>query len=359
MSDDFSIDISDIPMPDLSRLTDIMDSFSYNVAYKLAFAGVGQGGSRIAETFAGLGYNRVCAINTTDKDLIHINLPSASKLVLPSEDTAGRDGAGKNPAIAAAAVNDKTEEIYDLLRRSWGDRYDWSFVCFGAGGGTGAGAYKKVAEVAKKVMSDLKLPQRLGAIVALPKNDEGGKAASNAVDTSKELLSLGFSPIIIIDNEKIKDIYPRVPVNKFWQTANKSIATLLHLFNRIAAQSSQYTTFDTADLTTIMASGVVAFGATAITKTESQADISHAIRMQLSKGKQAGCIFVASDETLGKLPQDFLDHGFDMLTRLLGPDSTVHRGIYSGSTPTLNAYTMIGGLEFPHGRMAELVKLAK
>ena len=66
--DDIGIDLPDIPMPDdHPQLQEIEDEFEG--AYKFAIVGVGQGGSRIAETFWNLGYRRVCVINTAKQDL--------------------------------------------------------------------------------------------------------------------------------------------------------------------------------------------------------------------------------------------------------------------------------------------------
>lgn len=366
-TDNFAIDVDDIPIPESSEVNDIEDTFQMPPAFKFAFVGLGQGGSRIAESFYQLGYRRVCAINTTDKDLIHIQIPQNNKLVIKSEKTE-KDGAGKEPAVAEEAISEQSEEVYDMLKRSFGEKFDWTFVCIGAGGGTGAGAFTKVSEIAKKLMDDLKLAKRVGIIIALPKNDEGQKVAKNAVLTFKKLKDLNLSPIIIIDNEKIKSIYTKVPVSKFWEVANKGVCTLLHLFNQIASQSSPHTTFDPADFATLLSSGIVAFGATALSKYDNQADISKAIRQQLqsnilasvdiSKGKRAGCIFIGSQKILDNIPQQNLDHGFDMLSRIMAQDSVVHRGIYVGSKEDLRVYTMVGELPHPNQRLSELSRIS-
>ncbi len=362
------IDVDDIPMPGAAESDGIEDSFAHQTAFRFSFIGVGQGGSRIAEQFFKMGYKRVCAVNTTDKDMVHIQIPESSKLVVQSTEKAGRDGAGKEPAIAELAIANQSEEVYDLLKRCWGPTYDYAFVCLGAGGGTGAGGSAKVIEIVKRLMEDQKLENRSGVIIALPMNDEGHKVAKNSLDTFRKLEKLGLSPVVIIDNERIKQIYPKTPVTQFWDVANKGFCTLLHLFNKISAQSSAISTFDPADFATVLNSGVVAFGATAITLFKTQADISRAIRQQLqanvlasvdlSKGKCAGCIFVASQKVLDELPQDYLDHGFEMLSRILADGSTVHRGIYVGNNDDLRVYTMIGGLPFPDARKQELARLA-
>lgn len=367
MPDNF-IDVDDIPMPDASEADGIEDAFGHQTAFKFSFIGVGQGGGRLAEQFYKMGYRRVCAINTTDKDMAHLTIPEQSKLVVHSHNGAGRDGAGKDPSVADAAINGHIEDAYDLMKRCWGNTYDYAFVCLGAGGGTGAGASQKVTEIAKQLMSDQKLPAKVGVIVALPKNDEGHKVASNSLDTLRKLEGSGLSPVVVIDNERIKQIYPKTTVAQFWDVANRGICTLLHLFNKISAQASSISAFDPADFATLLDSGVVAFGAAAVATCQSQADISKAIRQQLqanvlasvdlSKGKHAGCIFIANSTMLDTMPQEYLDHGFEMLSRILSPDSTIHRGIYVGNNNDLRVYTMIGGLPFPATRQQELSRLA-
>ena len=89
---------------------------------------------------------------------------------------------------------------------------------------------------------------QVGAVVALPTRAEGSKVQSNAKQTAQVLIDFSqkgtLSPLIILDNERIKQIYPKLSVNKFWGTANTSICSLFHLFNKIACQDSQYTAFD-------------------------------------------------------------------------------------------------------------------
>ena len=358
---DFAIDVGDIPMPEAPLPDDVSDAHGYDIAFNFAFVGCGQGGGRIAEQFYKIGYRRVCAINTTIQDLEPLRIPSENKLVI------GTGGAKKDPAVGEAAVSGRDEDLYDLMRKSWGREVDYAFVCLGAGGGTGSGTFVKTFEVAKKVMEDLKRPVRVGVIVTLPKNDEGQKTARNALYVMRRLKDLKASPVVVIDNERIKQLVRTTALNP-WEAPNRTICSLLNLFNRIAAQDSPITTFDRSDFSDLLDSGVVAFGASPIARYATQADISQAIRQQLAanvlaatdlkKGKKAGCIFVGGKEVLGKIPTEYLDHGFDMLTRILADGSTVHRGIYPGTENDLRAYTLIGALPYPEARLMELAKIA-
>ena len=63
-----------------------------DVSFKFCFIGAGQAGSRIAQTFNKLGYNRVAVINTAEQDLNSIDLEH--KLCISD------GGAGKQPELA-------------------------------------------------------------------------------------------------------------------------------------------------------------------------------------------------------------------------------------------------------------------
>lgn len=358
MSDD-PLDLGDLPeMPEESAGSGIKDAFDYDVAFKLAFCGIGQAGGRIAEAFYQLGYRSVCAVNTASGDLADLKIPADSKLDLEG------GGAGKDPAIARARSEGRDEDFYDLFKRTWGDEIDYAIICLGAGGGTGAGCWTKALEVARKYLEETKRPVRIGVIAALPKNGEGSRPAKNTVDTLKGLVQHALSPFILVDNERISKIFPGMAAGPFWTRCNGQIAGLFHLFNRIAAADSPHTSFDRADLSKLLDSGVVCFGATPIKEYRSAADISKAVRQQLTAnvlasanlttGDKAGCIFILPPDVYDSIPQEVLDHGFESLNRILAPNSTVFRGIYKGNTDQLRCYTMIGGLQLPRERIKEL-----
>ena len=350
--DDIGIDLPDIPMPDENaQIKEIEDEFTG--AYKFAIIGVGQGGSRMAETFWNLGYRRVCIINTAKQDSKFINIPEDRKLLLD------HGGAGKNPKAAEKIFNDSSEEICDFFHDKLGTTYDRVLVCAGAGGGTGAGGgpvvFKIVQENARATV---------GFISALPTKSEGAQVAKNAKRTMQKLIEYTkdeiLSPLIVLNNEKIKELYPRLPINKFWSTANSSVCSLFHLFNKISAEDSSYTTFDKADLDGVLNSGIITFGATPIKAEQANdTDISKAIRDNLkrnilagadiSTGSVAACVMVVNNELINTVPQEALEHGFEQLNRILAKDSMVHRGIYISNKPGIAIYTAIGGLKPAEG----------
>ena len=360
--DDLGVDIPDIPLPSEGPLEDKVED-KFEAAYKFAIVGVGQGGSRLAETFWKLGYRRVAVINTAPQDLKSIKVPVANKLLI------GGQGAGKDRKLAEGIFKESREDILDFLKRTFKGGFNRALVCIGAGGGTGAGGGPVVIDIVHDLCQTYGIENAdtdalVGAVVALPTRAEGSKVRSNAKKTAEVLIDFSqkgtLSPLIILDNERIKQIYPKLSVNQFWGTANTSICSLFHLFNKIACQDSQYTAFDSADLDTVFSSGIISFGAVPVSRkgeAVEETDISYAVRdnlkknilanIEVSTGNVAACVVIGDRKTLDNTAQESLEHGFEQLSRLLGDGSTVHRGIYHTQKKGLVVYTIIGGIKAP------------
>ena len=356
---DLGIDLPDIPIPDEDPVEDSVKDLFEDAAFNFAIVGVGQGGSRLAESFWNLGYRRVGVINTAQQDLSLIKMPEQNKLLI------GDGGAGKNPEAADEVFRTRYEDILDFLKTTFGSGYERVLVCAGAGGGTGAGGVARVLEICHDLNQSLgketkDTDAKVGCVLALPTRGEGIKVQDNSKKTVIKITELQkagvVSPLIILDNEKIKQLYPKLSVNQFWSTANNSICSIFHLFNKISAQESAYTTFDKADLDTIFSSGIIMFGATPV-KDFSETGISYAVRDNLRKnilagvdvstGNVAACVIIGDKDSLDNIPQSSLEHGFEQLSRMMGSNSTVHRGIYAGAKKGMAVYTAIGGLQAP------------
>ena len=377
---DFVVDVPDMPMPEASSVDSEIIEDECKGAFKFAFIGTGQGGSKIAAAFWKLGYRRVCAVNTNSQDLASIEIPEANKLIMDI----GTGGAGKDPAKGAAAAKQYYEDIYDLMRRCFGKKFDRIIVCVGAGGGSGSGSVGTIIDIAHDIARSFKVEEEggkpvVGVISALPKISEGAKVNENAFNVLSDLFNrVGhgkgkadgrtISPLILIDNDRVEKIYPNLPVSQFWDTANRSVSSLLHLFNGIATQDSEYTTFDRADFEDVLQSGAVSFGACPIKKWDAMTDISHAIRDNLQnnvlvggfdtgQAKAAACVFIGHTDVLAKVPQGHLEHGFEMLTRMMKHGGALHRGIYKGSKQGLVVYSILGELGKPEARMSEIARV--
>ena len=381
--DDFmdDLDLPDIPLPAEEPVSKEVEDECAG-AFKFAFVGVGQGGSRIAESFWNLGYRRVCVANTTNQDLKSINLPDANKLIMDI----GTGGAGKEPSRGNTAAKQYREDLYDLMKKSFGEGFDRIMVCVGAGGGTGSGSVSVAISVAHDLAKQFKLegegkPPAVGVICSMPKESESARVNANAHGVLNGLFDMvgsgrgklegrTISPLILVDNQRIESMYPNLPVTKFWDVANKSISGTFHLFNSIASKDSDITTFDKADFKDILDAGCVSFGACPIRKWDEEMDISRAIRNNLNNNvlvggfdmqsaKTSGCIFIGHRDVLDNLPQNYLEHGFQMLIRMMRSGGTLHRGIYKSGKQGLVVYSIMGELSRPEKRLGEIQDIAR
>ena len=75
----------------------------------------------------------------------------------------------------------------------------------------------------------------------------------------------------------------------------------------------------------------------------------------LSSAKVAGCIVVGGKRLMANVSglQDRINYAFDVLSEITG-QATIHRGVYEDDRDSLRVYTIIGGLELPAKRLAEL-----
>lgn len=344
----------------------------FEAAVKMAFVGAGQGGGRIAQSFYDMGYRRVCAINTTDQDLSSLTIEN--KLVIGNN----RGGAGKDPEQGRLAAKESFEDIMDLLMRSWGEGVEMMWVTVGAGGGSGTGSWpvlvKAMKEFGDSTNVEKPIEKHLGIIMTMPKRSEGSRVQHNALVALRQAVELveedKISSLVIVDNAKIHDLYPGLPVKKFWKTANQNFAAILHTFNLLAAQDSEFNSFDRADFRSVIRNGMMIFGMTRVQDWEHKEDVSMAVRQNLtgslladgfdlSKANMAGAIVVAHDDVLEEVPMENIDYAFNSLGRALGNEGvTLHSGIYEWNKPGMMVFTIVSGLQPPQSRFVELEKLA-
>jgi len=220
---------------------------SFDSAIRLAFVGAGQGGGRIAEAFAKLGYARVCAVNTTDQDLVELK-SIKHKLVIGNN----RGGAGKDPTEGRLAAEESAEDIMDMMMRAWGQGVEQVFICVGTGGGSGTGSWPKIVDLVGEYCrsTDIEKPfgKHIGVIMTMPKRSEGARVQKNAFSSIMQAVKMAeekkISSLVLVDNAKIHELFPRLPVKRFWSVANQNFAAVLHTFNLLAAKNSEYNCVD-------------------------------------------------------------------------------------------------------------------
>jgi|WetSurSiteA1Bulk_404760.scaffolds.fasta_scaffold00048_42 cell division GTPase FtsZ len=351
-------------------------------AVEYAFVGLGECGGRQVQELYKIGYKKSICINTSSQDLIYCDIPENQKFLCDI----GAGGAGKDQSRGESAVVKYSQEIYDLMKRTFGNNPTNIILVAGASGGSGGGGLIPMIMIAKKYLRYLghvtDLEKRVGVMLTLPTDGESTslKVATNAFELSEKVSSLAeeghITPLMIIDNDKIKRLYKGLPVARFWPTVNQSVAGLFDIFNRLAVQYSQYSNFDPTDYRTVIeAGGHCIMGVTTVRDITSgsvdETKISTAIRTNLEKtlladGFQLTSATVAASIVVGGVKMfetvnglyDAIEYSFDTLASMTD-QATIHRGIYQDNSDVLKVYTIIGGLKRPKERYARLATFAR
>ena len=362
------IDLEDYEIPEEEE-TAVEDES--NGSQTFAWIGSGQGGGRIAKAFYDRGYRKCIAVNTSRHDLDTLELPIEQKLLLD----VGEHGAGKNMEKGYEAANKYKQNVFDLMRRIYGNNVDHVFVCVGAGGGSGSGSVLVLIETAKKYMKYIghdDPEKRVGVVMSLPTRGEANSPQVSA--NAHEVLSVVggcaeenlISPLLIIDNSKIERMYKGLTVKQFWPTVNNTVSGLFHVFNVLTNNPSPYTSFDPTDYSSVLrGGGILVMGVAKLNEFDDEQKVSSAIKsniektlltdVELSDAKVAACVAIGSKDIMENTSglMDSLSYGFDTLSSLC-PNAVLHRGIYEDNKDSLRLYTIISGLKSPEKRLKQL-----
>ncbi len=184
--------------------------------------GVGGGGSNAVNHMYNQGIKDVefVVINTDAQALK--NSPVPLKIQIGTNLTEGL-GAGANPEKGKHAAMESKDEIRELLS----DNTKMIFITAGMGGGTGTGAAPVIAKIAKD-MDILTV-----GIVTAPFVFEGRKKIQ-AAQEGIEALRNNCDTVLVILNDKLRDIYGNLPIRQAFgkadnilTTAAKSIAEII------------------------------------------------------------------------------------------------------------------------------------
>ena len=151
-------------------------------------------------------------ICNTDQQVLESS-PIPNKIRIGDNLTEGR-GAGSNPEVGKLAAEESLEEIIEAL----GVNTQMVFVTAGMGGGTGTGAAPVIAKAAK----DLGI--LTVGIVTTPFIFEGSKrklAAEKGIEELREQVD----SLLIISNDRIKEMYGNLPISKAFQYADNVLST--------------------------------------------------------------------------------------------------------------------------------------
>lgn len=348
------VDLPDIDEGTMEQQVTSLEDDATKYAVRFGIIGAGQGGGRIASTFWGLGHRRVVLVNTTEADFQ--GQQGSTKVVLPTHG-GNAAGAGKDPEVGRKSIEDNGELVRDAIRDHIGDDVDRILITVGGGGGTGSGTAAGLVSIAQQFMEDNgKSPRSVGLIISKPKASEGAQVQENFKNLMLEVKDLDVSPVVVVDNGLISKRFPHLGVAKFYPVANSNLCGLFDIFNILAAQVSEFQSFDKADYESVLNAGNLVFGLARIKEFTDASSLCEALRnnvkknllgaeFDLSTATHAAGVLVADKETLEDLPQAALDEAFVTLNRVLGNNVTLHQGVYPGSKPGLHLYTLVGGMQ--------------
>ena len=175
--------------------------------------GIGGGGSNAVNYMYKQGIKGVDFIvcNTDSQALEESPVPN--KIQLGVNLTEGL-GAGANPEIGKLAALESYEELKNLLET----QTKMLFITAGMGGGTGTGAAPIIAEMAKEF--DILTV----GIVTIPFNFEGKNRELQAIK-GLEKLKRSVDSLIIINNNKLREVYGNLGFKEGFSKADEVLAT--------------------------------------------------------------------------------------------------------------------------------------
>ena len=197
--------------------TEIDSNFSFdlpkNKSNVMKVMGIGGGGSNAVNHMYKQGIKGVdFVVCNTDSQALEES-PVPNKIQLGVNLTEGL-GAGANPEIGKLAALESYEELKNLLET----QTKMLFITAGMGGGTGTGAAPIIAEMAKEF--DILTV----GIVTIPFNFEGKNRELQAVK-GLEKLKRSVDSLIIINNNKLRDVYGNLGFKEGFSKADEVLAT--------------------------------------------------------------------------------------------------------------------------------------
>ncbi|MBR4645047.1 MAG: cell division protein FtsZ [Bacteroidaceae bacterium] len=208
--------------------------------------GVGGGGGNAVNHMYREGIHDVTYVlcNTDKKALSDSPIPNHLQL--------GKDGlgAGNRPEKAKQAALESLDEIKEMLN----DGTRMVFITAGMGGGTGTGAAPIIAQCAKDA-GILTV-----GIVTIPFKFEGNKKINQALDGVEEI-SKHVDALLVINNERLREIYPELTVLTAFAKADDTLSIAAKSIAEIITMHG-IMNLDFQDVTTVLKDGGVAIMST-------------------------------------------------------------------------------------------------
>lgn len=210
--------------------------------------GVGGGGTNAVSYMYPMEFKDVDFVvcNTDVKSLERSPVPN--KLQIGPGVTGGL-GTGMDHVLGKKAAEESAEEI----EKAFGEDSEMAFITCGEGGGTGTGASPVIARLAKE------RGMLTVGVVTIPFRDEGKESLYRAVEGIKELAKYVDS-LLVIDNQKLYDLYGMMTFRKGFAKANEVLATAVKSISEVITTTGELNV-DFADARKILRdSGVAIMG---------------------------------------------------------------------------------------------------
>lgn len=210
--------------------------------------GIGGGGNNAVNHMFERGIKDVnFVICNTDQQALS-GSPVPLKVQLGESLTEGR-GAGSKPDIGRQAAIENLDDVMNTLSGNT----KMVFLTTGLGGGTGTGAVPVIAKACRDA-GYLTI-----AVVTIPFKSEGKVRISHAINGIEELRG-HVDSLLVINNEKLRDIYGDQTVSVAFEKADDVLATAVKGIAEIITLTG-YINVDFADVETVMKdSGVAVMG---------------------------------------------------------------------------------------------------
>lgn len=237
--------------------------------------GVGGGGCNAVNHMFNQGIKDVnFVICNTDGQALDIS-PVPNKIQLGPDLTKGR-GAGSHPSTGKEATMESMKEVKEVLEKNT----EMVFVTAGMGGGTGTGGGPVIAKTAK----DLGI-LTIG-IVTMPFGFEGKRRRQQAEEGLAEMRK-NVDAILIISNDKLREIYGNLEFNAAFAKADDILATAAKGIAEIITVPG-YVNVDFEDVKTVLRNSGLAIMGSARANGENRA-------MEAVKGALASPLLNDSD----------------------------------------------------------------
>ncbi|MFA4907522.1 MAG: cell division protein FtsZ [archaeon] len=207
-------------------------------APKIIVVGVGGAGCNTVNRLADMGVAgaQLVAVNTDKQHLAIIN-DEMTKILIGKSVTRGL-GAGGYPEVGAKAAETSRPALEEVL-----SGVDLLFLSAGMGGGTGTGAAPIIASIAREqgaiVIAMVTYPFSLER-ARIVKAEEGLGVLVRTCDT-----------VIVIDNNKLVELVPNLPVQEAFKVADEVVARAVRGITETITQPSLIN-IDFADVRAIM-----------------------------------------------------------------------------------------------------------